>query len=122
MKRIGASAALLFLLAVFGLWSFFRTEHTIETALETLDKAQTAAERGEDERVKSLCGELEEQWSDFRRLPILLTDSEHALEITMSVSRIKGAQDEELKSELFVLRGLLEAYLYEQTPTILNIL
>lgn len=122
MKRLGASAVLLFLIIVFGLWGYLRTEHTVDLAIKTLDEAQHAVYEGNGEAAEKLFSELSEQWTDFCRLSVLLTDSEHALEITMSIARLTQARENELISECNVLRRLLEAYLHEQKPTILNIL
>lgn len=122
MKRTGVSVAILFSLVFFGLWGLLRTEHTIDSMEKKLAEIESAAQSGDEKELYSLCGSLSEEWADFRHLAVLMTDSEHALEITMSIARIGKAREDELVSECGVLRELLKTYRTEQKPTLLNIL
>ena len=117
MKRIVICcilAALILLGGIFGLVGTLKVGDDIKDGLKRITAAY---ESGDTETAKAAADEVAEKWRNFRKLHILITDNDHALEITMAAARIKQLLelgDDEVKVECGIMEELISDYCREQ--------
>lgn len=117
MKRIVICCILAAVIFAGGIWGLFQTSRVGSDITEGLRQVTEAFEKGDLDNAKAAAESVSEKWLNFRRFHILITDNDHALEITMAAERIKKLlelEDEEVKVECGVMEVLVSDYCREQ--------
>lgn len=117
MKRIIVCCILASTILIGGILGLIYTEKTGDYITENLRQVTECYGKGDIEGAKAAAEKVSEKWSDFRCLHILITDNDHALEITMAAERIKRLleqEDEEVMVECGIMERLVSDYCREQ--------
>ncbi len=125
MKRIAVCAVIAILIIAGGIASVLYTSDFSGKMSENITRIENKFEEGDIHGAKQAMYSTEKQWDGFRRFHILISDDDHALEITMSLAKMQSLleqEDDELLTECETAKQLIERYGYEQLPYIMNIL
>ena len=125
MKRIVVCIILAALLFAGGTAALLYTNKVAYDITDSLSTVQSCYLNDDMEGAEAAAGKMEESWSKFKKLHILMVDSDHTLEITMSAARITDMlkrDNDEVLTECTVMKELIETYRQEQTPNIMNVL
>lgn len=125
MKRIVICVIIAAVIIAGGIAGLICTLKTGEYINENLRQVTECYERGDTEGAKEAAKRASESWQKFRRLHILITDNDHALEITMAAERIERLLeqgDDEVLIECGVMSRLISDYCREQEVRAGNVL
>lgn len=125
MKRIAVCTVIAILIIAGGIASVLYTSDFSGKMSENITRIENKFEEGDIHGAKQAMYRTEKQWDGFRRFHILISDDDHALEITMSLAKMQSLLeqgDDELLTECETAKQLIERYGYEQLPYIMNIL
>lgn len=117
MKRIVICCILAGVIFAGGIIGLIHTEKMKNGITDGLRRVTEAYEAGDTETAKTEAAEVAEKWRKFRRLHILITDNDHALEITMAAERIQKLielENDEVKVECGIMEVLVSDYCHEQ--------
>lgn len=117
MKRIIICCILAAVILAVGITSLVYTVKTGDYIMENLRQVSECFEKEDMEGAKAAAKKVSDCWRGFRRLHILITDNDHALEITMAAERIERLleqEDDEVMIECRVMEILVEDYCGEQ--------
>ena len=125
MRRIVICSILALAILAGGIWGVVYTTGFSDRLLSDVEAVADNFEQGNIEAARQAFYRVKENWDGFRNLHMLVTDQEHALEITMCIARMESllAQEEDdLLTECATAAELIEVYRQEQIPNITNIL
>lgn len=125
MRRIVICIILSLAILAGGIWGVIYTTGFSDRLLSDVEAVAESFEQGNTEAAKQAYSRVRENWDGFRDLHLLVTDQEHALEITMCIARMETLleqEDEELLTECATAAKLIKVYRHEQLPSITNIL
>jgi len=117
MKRIVVCCILSAAIFAGGIIGLIYTSKTGEYITENLHQVVSCYDQENMDGAKAAAARVSERWCVFRKLHILITDNDHALEITMSAERIERLleqEDDEVKVECGVMERLISDYCREQ--------
>ena len=125
MRRIVICIVLSLTILGSGIWGVIYTTGFSDTLLSDVEAVAENFEKGNIEAAKQACSRVRTSWDGFRDFHILVSDQEHALEITMCIARMESLleqEDDELLTECNTAAKLIEVYRHEQLPSLSNIL
>ena len=125
MRRIVICSILALAILAGGIWGVIYTTGFSDRLLSEVEAVADNFEQGNIEAAKQAFSRVKESWDGFRDFHMLVTDQEHALEITMCIARMESllAQEEDdLLTECATAAELIEVYRQEQLPLLTNIL
>lgn len=117
MKRIVICCILAAVIFAGGILGLIQTLRMGDSITDGLRRVTEAYDNGDMKEAKAAADDVSEKWENFRRLHILITDNDHALEITMAAERIKKLlelDDDEVKVECGIMEELISDYCREQ--------
>lgn len=124
MKRIVICCILTVVIFAGGITGLVYTSKTCEYITENLRQVVSCYEQEDIEGAKAAAERASDRWRSFRRMHILITDNDHALEITMASERIERLLeqgDDEVKVECGVMERLVSDYCREQEIRAANV-
>ena len=125
MRRIVICIILSLVILAGGVWGVIYTTGFSDGLLTDLKALEENYRQGDTEAAKQAFSRVKENWDSFRNFHILVSDQEHALEITMCIARMENLleqQEDDLLTECEQAAKLIEVFRYEQLPSITNIL
>lgn len=125
MKRIVFCGIIALVIFAAGISALAYTSSVADNIIKGIEQVEWDYASGDIESAKKAAEKVSREWEDFRSVHFLTIDNDHALEITMTLKRICSLlerEDEEALTECEVMLGLIELYVGEQRPNILNIL
>ncbi len=124
MKRIIICGLIMITLVIIGIISLFYTESVTDAAARKVDEISASFENGDYDLTRRLSGELDKSWQDYYQGHIFMVDKDHAMEISMSISRIKSMaeqEDDDLPTECGTAQDLIQLYRRKHDLTLENI-
>ena len=124
MRRIVICSVLALVILAAGIWGVIYTTGFSGKLLADVETVADSFEQGDIEAAKQAYSQAKQSWESFRNFHILVTDQEHALEITMCIARIESLlrqEDEELLTECAQAAELIKVFRREQIPNPANI-
>ncbi|MGN0656398.1 MAG: DUF4363 family protein [Ruminiclostridium sp.] len=124
MKRAIICGIIVIGLVAAGIISYFYTARVTSEIQESISRVSESYEREDFEAAKSLSAETAKNWEHYLAAHIFVNDKEHALEITLSLLRIKALAEEksdELKEECITAIDLVGLYRENQRVNLANI-
>ena len=125
MRRIVICSILALAILAAGIWGVIYTTGFSDRLLSDVQSVADNFEQGNIEAARQAFSRAKESWDGFRDFHILVTDQEHALEITMCIARMESLleqEEDDLLTECATAAELIEVYRQEQIPNITNIL
>ena len=125
MRRIVICIVLSLTILAAGIAGVIYTTGFSDKLLADVETVADRFEQGDTEGAKQAYSRVRESWDGFRDFHVLVSDQEHALEITMCIARMGSLlrqEDDELLTECATAAKLIEVYRHEQLPNITNIL
>ena len=125
MRRIVICSILSLAILAGGIWGVIYTTGFSDRLLADVEAVADSFQRGETQAAKQAFSRVKENWDSFRDFHILVSDQEHALEITMCIAKMESLleqEDDELLTECATAAKLIEVYKHEQLPNVTNIL
>ncbi len=125
MKRVVTCSIIIIFLVAAALTSYFTTKSTVEDISGYLIEAEESFKNKDYEKALDAAKKADGEWRKFFELHVFITDKEHMLEITSSLSRLTAfaeEEDDEFMIEVRSAKQLAEIYLQKQNPEIMNIL
>ena len=125
MRRIVICIILSLTILAAGIAGVIYTTGFSDKLLADVEAVADRFEQGDTEGAKQAYSRVRESWDGFRDFHVLVSDQEHALEITMCIARMGSLlrqEDDELLTECATAAKLIEVYRHEQLPNITNIL
>ena len=125
MRRIVICSILALAILGLGIWGVIYTTGFSDRLLSDVEAVAKNFEQGETQAAKQAFSRVRDSWDGFRDFHVLVSDQEHALEITMCIARMESLleqEDDELLTECAQAAKLIEVYRHEQLPNITNIL
>ena len=124
MKRAIICGIIVIGLVAAGIISYFYTDRVTNEIQESISRVSESYEREDFEAAKSRSAETAKKWEHYLAAHIFVSDKEHALEITLSLLRIKALAEEksdELKEECITAIDLVGLYRENQRVNLANI-
>ena len=124
MKRAIICGIIVIGLVAAGIISYFYTDKVTKEIQESISRVSESYEREDFEAAASLSAETAKNWEHYLAAHIFVSDKEHALEITLSLLRIKALAEEkseELKEECITAIDLVGLYRENQRVNLANI-
>lgn len=124
MKRAIICGIIVIGLVSAGIISYFYTDRVTKEIRENISRISESYEMDDFEAAKSLSAETAKNWEHYLAAHIFVSDKEHALEITLSLLRIKalaGEESEEIKQECTAAADLVGLYMENQKVNLANI-
>ena len=125
MRRIVICSILSLVILAAGIWGVIYTTGFSDRLLADVEAVADNFERGDTAAAKQAISRVRENWDRFRDFHILVSDQEHALEITMCIAKMESLleqEEDDLLTECATAAKLIEVYRHEQLPNITNIL
>lgn len=125
MRRIAICSVLALVILAAGIWGVLYTEAFSSRLLTHIEAVEENFEQGNIEAAKQAYSHVKESWDSFRNFHILVSDQEHALEITMCIARMESLleqEEDDLLTECRTAAELITVYSREQIPNLTNIL
>ena len=125
MRRIVICIVLSLMILAAGIWGVIYTTGFSDRLLSDVEAVADNFEQGDTEAAKQAYSRVRTSWDGFRDFHLLVSDQEHALEITMCIARMGSLleqEDGELLTECATAAKLIEVYRHEQLPSVTNIL
>ena len=125
MRRIVVCIILALVILAGGIWGVICTTGLSDGLLTDVEAVAENFRQGDIEAAKQACSRVRESWDGFRDFHILVSDQEHALEITMCIARMESLleqEEDDLLTECAEAAKLIEVFRHEQLPSITNIL
>ena len=125
MRRIVICVILSLVILAGGIWGVIYTTGFSDKLLSDVEAVAMNFEQGDTQAAKQAFYRVRESWDGFRDFHVLVSDQEHALEITMCIARMESLleqEDDELLTECAQAAKLIEVYRHEQLPNWTNIL
>ena len=125
MRRIVICSILSLAILAGGIWGVIYTTGFSDRLLADVEAVADSFQRGDTEAAKQAFSRVRTNWDSFRDFHILVSDQEHALEITMCIAKMESLleqEDDELLTECATAVKLIEVYRHEQLPNVTNIL
>ena len=125
MRRIVICSVLALVILMGGISGVIYTTGLSDRLLAEVEAVAENYEHGDIEAAKQACSRVRASWDGFRDMHILVSDQEHALEITMCISRMESLleqEDDDLITECAAAAKLIGVFRREQLPSIMNIL
>ena len=111
-------------LVIIGIISLFYTDSVADAAARKVDEISASFDSGDHDLTRRLSGELDKSWQDYYQGHIFMVDKDHALEIAMSIARIKAMaeqEDDDLPTECDTAQDLIQLYRRKHDVTWENI-
>ena len=124
MKRAIICGIIVIVLVAAGIISYFYTDRVTREIQDSISRVSESYELEDYEAAKSLSTETAKSWEHYLAAHIFVSDKEHALEITLSLLRIKALAEEkseELKEECIAAIDLVGLYRENQQVNLANI-
>ncbi|MCH5200949.1 MAG: DUF4363 family protein [Oscillospiraceae bacterium] len=125
MRRIVICIILALVILAGGICGVIYTTGFSDGLLTEVEAVAENFERGDIEAAKQAFSRVKTSWDGFRDFHILVSDQEHALEITMCITRMESLleqEEDDLLTECATAAKLIEVFRHEQLPNITNIL
>lgn len=125
MKRIVICCVLALLIFVGGIVSVIYISNTADDIIQNIESLQSNFSKGNISLAQQDASKMSSGWKGFRKIHILTVDNDHALEISMSCTKIESLlkdEDDDLITECEVMKELIRIYKSEQIPTFMNVL
>ena len=125
MRRIVICTVLSLVILAGGVWGVIYTTGFSDSLLTVLETVTENFQQGDMEAAKQSLSHVKESWEGFRDFHILVSDQEHALEITMCIARMESLleqEEDDLLTECAEAARLIEVFRHEQLPSLTNIL
>lgn len=125
MRRIAICIALALAILAGGIWGVIYTTRFSDRLLSDVEAVAVNFEQGDTEAAKQAYSRVKTGWDGFSDFHILVSDQEHALEITMCITRMGSLleqEEDDLLAECATAAKLIEVFRHEQLPNITNIL
>lgn len=125
MRRIVICIILSLVILAGGICGVIYTTGFSDGLLTELEAVADNFQQGDIEAAKRAYSHVSESWDGFRDFHILVSDQEHALEITMCIARIGSMLEQgedDLLTECEQAKKLIEVFRHEQLPSLTNIL
>ena len=125
MRRIVICTVLSLVILAGGIWGVIYTTGFSDSLLTELDTVSENFQQGDIEAAKQAYFRVRDSWESFRDFHILVSDQEHALEITMCIARMESLleqEEDDLLTECAEAARLIKAFRHEQLPGLTNIL
>ena len=125
MRRIVICIILSLVILAGGIWGVIYTTGFSDGLLTELEAVTENFQQGDIEAAKQAYSRVRKSWDGFRNFHILVSDQEHALEITMCIARIGSMleqEEDDLLTECAQAEKLIEVFRHEQLPSLTNIL
>ena len=125
MRRIVICSVLALVILAGGIWGVVYTTGFSDGLLTDVEAVAENFRQGDIEAAKQAYSRVQESWDGFRNFHVLVSDQEHALEITMCIARMESLleqEEDDLLTECAEAAKLIEVFRYEQLPGITNIL
>ena len=125
MRRIVICSILSLAILAAGIWGVIYTTGFSDGLLTDVEAVADNFQRGDIEAAKQAFFRVRENWDSFRDFHLLVSDQEHALEITMCIAKMESLleqEDDELLTECATAVKLIKVYRHEQLPNVTNIL
>lgn len=124
MKRAIICGIIVIGLVTAGIISYFYTDRVTSEIQDSISRISESFEREDYEAAASLSVETSKNWEHYLAAHIFVSDKEHALEITLSLLRIKALAEEkseELSEECMTAIDLVGLYRENQRVNLANI-
>lgn len=125
MQRIVTCSIIIVLLITTAVFGYCSIKNTSDSILESLEATIQSFRNDDLESAVEHADAAEREWNEFFEVHVFITDKEHMLEITSSLTKIKAMAQEnndELIIEAQSAKKLIEIYLDKQNPELMNIL
>lgn len=125
MRRIVICIILSIVILAAGIWGVIYTTGFSDRLLTEVDTVAEKFQQGDTEAAKQAFFRVRDSWEGFRDFHILVSDQEHALEITMCIARMESLleqEEDDLLTECAEAARLIEVFRNEQLPSLTNIL
>lgn len=125
MRRIVICVILSLTILAGGIWGVIYTTGYSDGLLAEVEAVAENFRQGDIEAAKQACSRVKESWDGFRDFHVLISDQEHALEITMCIAKMETLleqEEDDLLTECATAAKLIEVFRHEQLPSITNIL
>lgn len=113
MKRIIICGLIMITLVIIGIISLFYTDSVTDAAARKVDEISASFGSGDYDLTRKLTAELDKSWQDYYQGHIFMVDKDHAMEISLSISRIKSMaeqDDDDLPTECGAAQDLIQLY------------
>lgn len=124
MKRIIICGLIMITLVIIGIISLFYTDSIAESTERKVGEISESFEDGDYDLTRKLTNELDKSWKDYYQGHIFMVDKDHAMEISMAISRIKSMseqEDDDLLTECGAVQDLIRLYRRKHDVTLENI-
>lgn len=124
MKRAIICGIIVIGLVTAGIISYFYTDRVTSEIQDSISRISESFEREDYEAAVNLSVETAKNWEHYLAAHIFVSDKEHALEITLSLLRIKALAEEkseELSEECMTAIDLVGLYRENQRVNLANI-
>ena len=125
MRRIVICIILALVILAGGIWGVIYTTGLSDGLLADVEAVAENFEQGDIEAARQAFSRVKTSWDSFRDFHILVSDQEHALEITMCIAKMESLleqEEDDLLTECATAAKLIEVFRHEQLPNITNIL
>ena len=124
MKRVWICLVLALILIIVAVGSYLYTRSVTENMEKHIDELTLSFNMGNYDRTKLLSQELSKEWERYCVNHIFVTNKEHIMEITLSVTRIEALaklENEDILTESSSAKELISLYRENQTLSPMNI-
>lgn len=125
MNRIIVSIVILGVMSACCFMSVGAVDSFADKLLTKIDEVEKAYEEKDKEKSSKAAEELQNEWSGFLDMAILVNDLGHAVEITSSIAEVYSfaqEQNEELYAACDRAQAQIKMFRDMQTPTLWKIL